>query len=85
MIMICGDWLQVFGFRFNQRLKITSSLGKIVIESLSNETESAMHAKHPIPSSAAQALTKTGMATIEHRLGEHFLRQLRNPSCPRAR
>ena len=44
MIMICGEWLYAFGFRFNQRLKVTSSLGKIVIESLSNETEPDMHA-----------------------------------------
>ncbi len=85
MIMICGEWLYAFGFRFNQRLKVTSSLGKIVIESLSNETEPDMHAKNHVPPSPAQDFAKNGMAAIEHRLGEHFLRQLRHQSCPRER
>jgi len=52
MIMLSGDWLREFGFGFNQRLKVVSSQGKIVIESLLNEPAFKLCTKRPpLPSS----------------------------------
>lgn len=50
MIMLSGEWLRDFGFVLNQRLKVFSSQGKIVIEGLWNEPAPKINAPEYSPS-----------------------------------
>lgn len=77
MIMICGDWLREYGFQFNQRLRVSSSLGKIIIESLSHEREPGIHAEDDGPSALENEFKNIGLAAVECRSGVHSSRQLR--------
>lgn len=43
MIVLCGDWLRESGFGFNQRVKVMSSQGKIIIEKIQHESQPTMY------------------------------------------
>ena len=83
MIMIYGDWLKEFGFRFNQRLKISSSLGKIVIESFSDDTEPDIDAYDNFRPSHKHDVVKAGIAAVWRRPGVHAPDQRLGKTCLR--